>query len=110
MAVLLPSDRVPWPWLKAGESKPNATPLPVPLLLPALGGGRETLRHRAFLDWLEHQALDCAAIPPLAGARRPGNVTDLRLTIRNQASGHASVASVRSLSIGYLRSTSVVPP
>ena len=27
-AALLPPDRVPWLWLKAGESKPNAPPLP----------------------------------------------------------------------------------
>ena len=52
----------------------------------------------------------CASIPPLAGFRRFGNATDLRLTIRSRASGPASVASIKSPPIRYLRSTSVVPP
>ena len=55
----------------------------------------------------EHQALDCTSIPPLAGFRRFGNATDLRLTIRSRAAGPASVTSISSPSIGYLRSTSV---
>jgi len=60
--------------------------------------------------WLEHQAPDCASIPPLAGFRRLGIVTDFRLTIRNRPSGPTSAASISSQVIWYLRGTSVVPP
>ena len=60
--------------------------------------------------WLEHQALDCASTPPLAGFRCSVNATDLRLPIRSRPSGPASVASISKPSIEYLRSTSVVRP
>ena len=60
--------------------------------------------------WLENQALNGASIPPWAGFRHFGDPADLRLTIRNRASGPAPVATIRSPSSGYLRSTSVVPP
>jgi hypothetical protein len=53
------------------------------------------LRPRAFLDWPENQTLDCASIPPLAGFRRLGDPTDLRLTTRSRVSGPACVASIR---------------
>ena len=55
----------------------------------------------------ENQALDCAAIPPLAGFRRLVNVTALSLTIRSRASCPASVARIRSPPIWDLRNTSV---
>ena len=42
--------------------------------------------------WLENQSLDYASIRPLAGFRRLGNATDLRLTITSRASCPTSVA------------------
>jgi hypothetical protein len=58
-------------------------------------------------NWLENQTPHYPSIPTLAAFRRLGNVTDLRLTIRSRAAGPASVASISSPAIGYLRSTSV---
>ena len=48
--------------------------------------------------------------PAFADFRRFRDPTDLRLTITSRASCPASIASIRCPSMGYLRSTSVVPP